>query len=112
MVSLAVVSLLWSHARARDARLWVLLGIVAVLLGVAADIGLAAERVHAALASDDYRALLAKHWEEAQELGVIGVPTFVLPTSEGFSSMEYVRQISAPSFGLRATTEPRKLQQG
>jgi len=49
-----------------------------VLLGVAADIGLPAERVHAALASDEYRALLAKHWDEAQELGVIGVPTFVV----------------------------------
>lgn len=54
------------------------IGDTGVLLGVAADIGLAAERVHAALASDDYRALLAKHWEEAQELGVIGVPTFVV----------------------------------
>ena len=49
-----------------------------VLMTVADAIGLARDRVTAALADANFQGLLDKHWEEAQELGVIGVPSFVV----------------------------------
>jgi len=49
-----------------------------VLEGVAQDVGLPAGSVSRALANPSYRELLDHNWEEAQELGVIGVPTFVV----------------------------------
>ena len=54
------------------------IGQTEVLMAVADDIGLARGLVTAALANGDFQALLDHHWEEAQELGVIGVPTFVV----------------------------------
>ncbi|MGE0486200.1 MAG: 2-hydroxychromene-2-carboxylate isomerase [Gammaproteobacteria bacterium] len=49
-----------------------------VLETVARQVGLDAAAVAAALANTDYQRRLAANWEEAQELGVIGVPTFVV----------------------------------
>lgn len=54
------------------------IGQTEVLMAVADDIGLARGRVTAALANADFQTLLDHHWEEAQALGVIGVPTFVV----------------------------------
>ncbi len=54
------------------------IGLTAVLEGVAVDIGLPLAAARAAL--DDVRLLarLQENWHEAQSLGVIGVPSFVV----------------------------------
>lgn len=49
-----------------------------VLGDVASRIGLSASALEAALASTHNEAQLARNWQEASELGVIGVPTFVV----------------------------------
>lgn len=54
------------------------IGQVEVLEGIADDIGLDRGMVKAAIADPEFQALLDKNWEEAQEIGVIGVPTFVV----------------------------------
>lgn len=50
----------------------------AVLDAVAAGVGLDAATVDAALVSTAYAAQLADNWATASQLGVIGVPTFVV----------------------------------
>ncbi len=54
------------------------IGNTEVLEGVASDIGLPVVAVHAAL--NDFRLLarLQENWQEAESLGVIGVPSFVV----------------------------------
>jgi len=49
-----------------------------VLLEVAAGVGLAAGDVEAALDSEANARQLAANWEEAQSIGVMGVPTLVI----------------------------------
>jgi 2-hydroxychromene-2-carboxylate isomerase len=47
-----------------------------VLLAVGEQVGLDAGELQAAFADPDRLAQLEKNWEEAQELGLIGVPSF------------------------------------
>ncbi|MBX9608536.1 MAG: DsbA family protein [Gammaproteobacteria bacterium] len=49
-----------------------------VLTRVAGEVGLPAAAVPAALDNLDYLAGLQENWQEAESLGVIGVPTFVV----------------------------------
>lgn len=54
------------------------IGLVEVLEGVARDIGLGADAVRGALDDFTHLARLQENWQEAESLGVIGVPTFVV----------------------------------
>ena len=54
------------------------IGQLPVLEQVAADIGLARAAVQAAQTNFDYLARLQENWQEAETLGVIGVPSFVV----------------------------------
>lgn len=54
------------------------IGLTEVLQGVARDIGLAADAVQTALDDFTHLARLQENWQEAESLGVIGVPTFVV----------------------------------
>jgi 2-hydroxychromene-2-carboxylate isomerase len=68
-----VVKVTWAEwAEGQD------IGQVEVLEHVAADIGLDKDRVKSALASTANQKKLEANWAEAQSLGVIGVPSFVV----------------------------------
>ncbi len=54
------------------------IGQLPVLERVAEDIGLARAAVQAAQTNFDYLARLQENWQEAETLGVIGVPSFVV----------------------------------
>ncbi len=54
------------------------IGLTEVLRAVAAGIGLEARLVDDALGSSKFRLQLQDNWAEAVQLGVIGVPTFVV----------------------------------
>ncbi|MGE3847727.1 MAG: DsbA family protein, partial [Gammaproteobacteria bacterium] len=54
------------------------IGAPEVLCHVASEVGLPAAAVPAALDNLDYLAGLQENWQEAESLGVIGVPTFVV----------------------------------
>ena len=60
----------WAHGRD--------IGEIDVLAEIAEEIGLNSREFAAALDCTDYRAQLKKNAEEAADLGVIGVPTFVI----------------------------------
>lgn len=60
----------WAHGRD--------IGEIDVLLEVAEDIGLNSREFATALDSSEYRAQLQQNADEAADLGVIGVPTFVI----------------------------------
>lgn len=63
-----------------------------VILGVGEQIGLAREELAAAIEAPEHLATLEQNWEEAQSLGVIGVPTFVIGEDIfwGSDRIEYV----------------------
>lgn len=63
-----------------------------VILGVGEQIGLAREELAAAIEAPEHLAKLEQNWEEAQSLGVIGVPTFVIGEDIfwGSDRIEYV----------------------
>ena len=54
------------------------IGTTAVLENVAAEIGLSVTAVRSALDDVTYLARLQENWQEAESLGVIGVPSFVV----------------------------------
>ena len=54
------------------------IGITEVLEDVARDIGLATDAVRTALDDVTHLARLQENWQEAESLGVIGVPSFVV----------------------------------
>ncbi|MCC6709884.1 MAG: DsbA family protein [Gammaproteobacteria bacterium] len=54
------------------------IGLTEVLQGVARDVGLAAGAVQTALDDFTHLARLQENWQEAESLGVIGVPSFVV----------------------------------
>lgn len=60
----------WAHGRD--------IGEVEVLREVCTDIGLDPAALRAALENDDYKMALESNWQLAQDLGVFGVPTFVV----------------------------------
>ena len=54
------------------------IGETEIILQVGEEVGLDRGELEEALDSEDNLALLGKNWEEAQDLGVIGVPSFVV----------------------------------
>jgi 2-hydroxychromene-2-carboxylate isomerase len=54
------------------------IGETEIILQVGEEVGLDRGELEQALDSEDNLALLGKNWEEAQDLGVIGVPSFVI----------------------------------
>lgn len=54
------------------------IGDPAVLADVGAQVGLSPEEVQGAIDSEQYQARLETHWQQAQDAGVFGVPTFVV----------------------------------
>ncbi len=54
------------------------IGDQAVLIAVGESIGLSAAQVIDALGNAQYQEQMAQHWQQAQEAGVFGVPTFVV----------------------------------
>lgn len=54
------------------------IGETEIILQVGEEVGLDRGELEQALDSEDNLALLEKNWEEAQDLGVIGVPSFVV----------------------------------
>jgi 2-hydroxychromene-2-carboxylate isomerase len=54
------------------------IGTTDVLASVAAEIGLPVAAMHSALDDVSYLARLQENWAEAESLGVIGVPSFVV----------------------------------
>ncbi len=64
-----------------------------VILNVGDTVGLDRTELAAAIESQDNLAQLEKNWEEAQALGVIGVPTFVIGEEIfwGSDRIEYVK---------------------
>ena len=54
------------------------IGETEIILQVGEEVGLDRVELEEALDSEDNLALLGKNWEEAQDLGVIGVPSFVV----------------------------------
>ncbi len=68
-----VKAVMWAEwAQGRD------IGQHEVLLEIAAPLGIDADSARAALDSGDNRRRLQDNWAEAMELGVIGVPSFVV----------------------------------
>lgn len=66
----------------------------AVVIEVGSSVGLAAADIEAALDSEANARQLAANWEEAQSLGVMGVPTFVIDDQIfwGNDRLEFVRE--------------------
>ena len=54
------------------------IGQTETLVGIAVQVGLDADEFAAALDDPDRQKILEDNWNEAQETGVIGVPTFVI----------------------------------
>jgi 2-hydroxychromene-2-carboxylate isomerase len=54
------------------------IGDTEVILSVGERVGLVREELAVAIESPENHALMENNWQEAQELGVIGVPTFVI----------------------------------
>lgn len=63
-----------------------------VLLSVGEEIGLSTAGLEAAFSNESYLKQLQNNWEEAQELGLIGVPSFVIGDELfwGSDRIEYV----------------------
>ncbi len=63
-----------------------------VILDVGEDIGLSRDELGAAIVSPDNLAVMTANWEEAQALGVFGVPSFVIGDAIfwGSDRIEYV----------------------
>lgn len=54
------------------------IGDPAVLAELGVQVGLSAQEVQGAIDSESYQTRLETHWQQAQEAGVFGVPTFVV----------------------------------
>ena len=63
-----------------------------VILSVGESVGLDRDELATAIASPDHLATMESNWQEAQQLGVIGVPTFVIGEEIfwGSDRIEYV----------------------
>ena len=63
-----------------------------IIMQVGKNIGLDSKQLSAAIESKDNHAIMEKNWQQAQQLGVIGVPTFVIDDEIfwGSDRIEYV----------------------
>ncbi len=68
------------------------IGDASLLLSLGETLGLDADAVHAAMGSNDYASRLDANWDEAQELGLIGVPSICIGDELfwGADRLEYV----------------------